>query len=102
VVRQKQLQRDPTHLPDFLGSCSNNHPGSGGGRAAGDDSAAFDINQTKATRTVDAQLAMVAEGRDIDPRFSGDIEYVSFTFDRDRFVVDRHCGLHFHIFYPSV
>ena len=96
MIRQQQLQRDLPQFTDLFGVSAHHHPRLGPDRATGDNSSALDFHQAQAAGAVDAQVGMVAECGNIDPRITSGFQQAALAVDRNNSLVDRYRRLIFH------
>ena len=83
MVSQQQFDVDLTHGAKLFCIGVNNHPFSRGGGTGGHNAAAFNQNQAQTASAVNAQLAVIAERRKVDTRFTNNFKQVAFVGELD-------------------
>jgi hypothetical protein len=98
MIGEHQFQSNPPHLTKFFSMGFNFHTGLGDSGTGSNNSQTFDINETEPTGSVDAQLGMITEGRNVNADLAGDFQQVTFFIKGNLDTIDSqvfYCVNHF-------
>src|SRR5664279_2980344 len=91
VVGQQQLDGYLTNLADLFRLRAHLQARFGGSRAGALDAAALDVHQAEAASPIHAQVRVIAERRQVDARFSNQLQQIALAVERHFAPVNGQC-----------